>query len=392
MDGIVVDESTGAAIGVRGQVLEPSDTARGVASSRKSVDTFELYGSSVLVTSGGIGANVDMVKKNWPLDRLGPHPPSNFVIGVPAYVDGRMIGIAVEAGASVINSDRMWHYTEGLRNWDPVWPEHGIRIIPGPSSLWLDATGKRLPPMLYPGCDTLATLKHICGTGYDYTWFILNKSIIGKEFALSGSEQNPDLTNKSLFMTLRRILSSSPPSPVQAFMDEGIDFVIEPTIPELVAGMNRLGREQGGPVLDAEQIKREIHLRDIQIDNKYTKDAQLMLIRNGRNYLPDRLGRVVKPHKLADSQHGPFIAVRLNLLTRKTLGGLETDLHANVLRPDGSRFPNLYAAGEVAGFGGGGVHGYSALEGTFLGGCIFSGRTAGLNIAEVVGRSLRSSL
>ena len=212
MDGIVVDESTGAAIGVRGQVLEPSDTARGVASSRKSVDTFELYGSSVLVTSGGIGANVDMVKKNWPLDRLGPHPPSNFVIGVPAYVDGRMIGIAVEAGASVINSDRMWHYTEGLRNWDPVWPEHGIRIIPGPSSLWLDATGKRLPPMLYPGCDTLATLKHICGTGYDYTWFILNKSIIGKEFALSGSEQNPDLTNKSLFMTLRRILSSSPPN------------------------------------------------------------------------------------------------------------------------------------------------------------------------------------
>ncbi|KAE8310206.1 FAD binding domain-containing protein [Aspergillus transmontanensis] len=377
VDSLIVDESTGAVIGVRGQVLEPSHTARGVASSRKSIDMFEVYGSAVLIASGGIGGNVDLVKKNWPVDRLGT-PPSNFVIGVPAHVDGLMIEIAKDSGASVINEDRMWHYTEGLQNWDPIWPQHGIRIIPGPSSLWLDATGKRLPPMLYPGCDTLATLKHICNTGYDYTWFVLDKTIIGKEFALSGSEQNPDLTGKSRLRTLYRMLSSAVPGPVQAFMDKGVDFVVEPTLPKLVAGMNKLAKERGGPPLDVEKIEREIHLRDMQIDNKFTKDAQIMLIQNGRNYWPDRLGRVAKPHKLADPSHGPFVAVRLNLLTRKTLGGLETDLHGRVLRSDGSPFPNLYAAGEVSGFGGGGVHGYSALEGTFLGGCIFSGRTAAL--------------
>lgn len=392
VDSLIVDESTGAVIGVRGQVLEPSDTARGVASSRKSIDTFEVYGSAVLIASGGIGGNVDLVKKNWPVDRLGT-PPSNFVIGVPAHVDGRMIEIAKDAGANVINEDRMWHYTEGLQNWDPIWPQHGIRIIPGPSSLWLDATGKRLPPMLYPGCDTLATLKHICNTGYDYTWFVLDKTIIGKEFALSGSEQNPDLTGKSRLRTLYRMLGSAVPGPVQAFMDKGVDFVVEPTLPKLVAGMNKLAKERDGPPLDVEKIEREIHLRDMQIDNKFTKDAQIMLIQNGRNYWPDRLGRVAKPHKLADPSHGPFVSVRLNLLTRKTLGGLETDLHGRVLRPDGSPFPNLYAAGEVSGFGGGGVHGYSALEGTFLGGCIFSGRTAGIRMAEeVAGKAPRSAL
>ncbi|RMZ38138.1 putative 3-ketosteroid-delta-1-dehydrogenase [Aspergillus flavus] len=392
VDSLIVDESTGAVIGVRGQVLEPSDTARGVASSRKSIDTFEVYGSAVLIASGGIGGNVDLVKKNWPVDRLGT-PPSNFVIGVPAHVDGRMIEIAKDAGANVINEDRMWHYTEGLQNWDPIWPQHGIRIIPGPSSLWLDATGKRLPPMLYPGCDTLATLKHICNTGYDYTWFVLDKTIIGKEFALSGSEQNPDLTGKSRLRTLYRMLGSAVPGPVQAFMDKGVDFVVEPTLPKLVAGMNKLAKERDGPPLDVEKIEREIHLRDMQIDNRFTKDAQIMLIQNGRNYWPDRLGRVAKPHKLADPSHGPFVAVRLNLLTRKTLGGLETDLHGRVLRPDGSPFPNLYAAGEVSGFGGGGVHGYSALEGTFLGGCIFSGRTAGMTMAEeVAGKAPRSAL
>ncbi|GAB1200947.1 hypothetical protein APSETT444_010328 [Aspergillus pseudonomiae] len=392
VDSLIVDEDTGAVIGVRGQVLEPSDTARGEASNRRSTDTFEVYGSGVLIASGGIGGNVDLVKKNWPVDRLGS-PPSNFVIGVPAHVDGRMIGIAKDAGANVINEDRMWHYTEGLQNWDPIWPQHGIRIIPGPSSLWLDATGKRLPPMLYPGCDTLATLKHICNTGYDYTWFVLDKTIISKEFALSGSEQNPDLTSKSRLRTFYRALGSAIPGPVQAFMDKGVDFVVEPTISKLVAKMNKLAKERGGPTLDVEKIEHEIHLRDMQIDNKFTKDAQVMLIQNGRNYWPDRLGRVAKLHKLADPSHGPFVAVRLNLLTRKTLGGLETDLHGRVLRPDGSHFPNLYAAGEVSGFGGGGVHGYSALEGTFLGGCIFSGRTAGIRIAEeVAGKPPRPAL
>jgi predicted oxidoreductase len=389
VDQVVIDESTGAAVGVRGKILEPTEAERGVASSRTTVGDFELRGKAVLITSGGIGGNVDAVKRNWPVDRLGPKVPESFVIGVPAHVDGRMIDIAKTSGASVINSDRMWHYTEGLKNWNPIWPDHGIRVIPGPSSLWLDATGKRLPAFLYPGCDTLSTLKHICATGYDYTWFILNKSIVAREFSLSGSEQNPDVTGKSIWLLLQRLFGSRGTGPVQKFMENGADFVVKDSLEALVAGMNHLAKQCEGPHLDLDQIKKVIDLRDAQTENKYTKDAQVMLIQNARSYWPDRLGRVAKPHKILDPAHGPLIAVQMNLLTRKTLGGIETDLVANVIRADGSRFPNLYAAGEVAGFGGGGVHGYSSLEGTFLGGCIFSGRVAGRAIADLVSKDTR---
>jgi predicted oxidoreductase len=168
-------------------------------------------------------------------------------------------------------------------------------------------------------------------------------------------------------------------------MRHGEDFIVESSLTDLVAAMNRLAKERDGPQLDVEDVRQEIHLRDIQVENEYSKDAQIMLIRNARNFSPEKRARVAKPHKILDPKQGPLFAVRLNLLTRKSLGGLQTDLDSNVLRPDGSPFPNLYAAGEVAGFGGGGVHGYSALEGTFLGGCIFSGRAAGLKIAERMG-------
>lgn len=384
VDEVVVDDKTGAAVGIRGKILEPTDAERGVATSRITVRDFELRGKSVLITSGGIGGNLDAVRKNWPLDRLGPKFPQSFVIGVPAHVDGRMIDIAEESGASVINRDRMWHYTEGLKNWNPIWPDHGIRVLPGPSSLWLDAKGERLPAFLYPGSDTLSTLKHICATGYDYSWFILNKNIIAREFSLSGSEQNPDVTGKSIWQLLQRIFGSNGPVPVQKFVEHGADFVVEDNLEALVAGMNRLAKERDGPILNLNKVKKVIDLRDAQTVNSYTKDSQIMLIQNARNYWPEKYGRVAKLHKILDPAYGPLIAVQMNILTRKSLGGIETDLSSNVIRPDGSRFSNLYAAGEVAGFGGGGVHGYSSLEGTFLGGCIFSGRAAGKAIADYV--------
>lgn len=382
VDELIIDEKTGAAIGVRGKVLEPTDAERGVATSRTTVGDFELHAQAVLISSGGIGGNVDAVKKNWPLDRLGPKIPEHFVVGVPAHVDGRMVGIAENQGANVINRDRMWHYTEGLQNWNPIWPNHGIRVIPGPSSLWFDAKGNRLPQFLFPGCDTLATLKYICNTGYDYTWFILNRSVIAREFGLSGSEQNPDVTGKSTWAVLRRIFGGKATGPVQNFVKNGKDFVVRDTLEELIEAMNELvGRSRGVPV-DLEHIKTQIEARDAQLDNAYTKDAQVMLMQNARQFFPDKFGRVAKPHKILDPAHGPLIAVRMNLLTRKTLGGIETDLSSNVMRSDGTQFPGLYAAGEVAGFGGGGVHGYNSLEGTFLGGCIFSGRAAGRAMAD----------
>ncbi|MGG2461758.1 FAD-binding dehydrogenase [Streptomyces sp. RGM 3693] len=375
VDELIVED--GAAVGVRGTTLEPSDLPRGVASAREAAGEFAFRAQAVVVTSGGIGGNHELVRKNWPVDRLGPAPKS-MITGVPAYVDGRMLEITERAGGSLVNRDRMWHYTEGIKNWDPIWPDHAIRIIPGPSSLWLDATGRRLPAPLFPGHDTLGTLRHITHTGHDHTWFILTRSIVEKEFALSGSEQNPDITGKDLKLALARMKKGAP-GPVQAFLDHGEDFVVRRTLRELVAGMNAV--EPSTP-LDYAAVEREVVARDRAVAHPYSKDLQLMAVRNAREYWPDKLTRVARPHRLLDPTHGPLIAVRLHLLTRKTLGGLETTLDSQVVRPDGTPFDGLYAAGEVAGFGGGGVHGYNALEGTFLGGCIFSGRAAGRALAR----------
>jgi predicted oxidoreductase len=376
-----VDEITrtgGVVDGVRGTVLEPSRVPRGHASSRTPAGEFELHAQAVVVTSGGIGANHDLVRAAWP-QRLGT-PPEHMVTGVPAHVDGRMLAIAEQAGAAIINPDRMWHYVEGIHNWNPIWPGHGIRILPGPSSLWLDATGHRLPVPLFPGFDTLGTLDYLRHTGHDHSWFVLTRKIIEKEFALSGSEQNPDLTGRSIRDVLARGRSGVP-GPVQAFVDNGEDFVTATTVQELVAGMNAI---TGQGLLDPAQVEAEIVARDRQITNPFTKDLQVTALRGSRAYLGDRLIRTARPHRLLDDDAGPLIAVRLSVLTRKTLGGLHTDLDARVLGPDRLPVPGLYAAGEVAGFGGGGMHGYRSLEGTFLGGCLFSGRAAGRAAAKAV--------
>ena len=364
--------------GVRGDILAPSVVERGGKSSREIVGAFELKAQAVVVASGGIGANHDLVRQNWP-QRLGP-VPKRMITGVPDHVDGRMLAITEAAGGTVINRDRMWHYVEGIKNWNPIWTDHAIRILPGPSSLWLDARGRRLPVPLYPGFDTLATLKHIGETGYDYSWFILTRKIIEKEFALSGSEQNPDFTNKSWRQVVARVRAGIP-GPVKAFMDKGEDFIIERDLARLVERMNALA---GEPLLDLKDVEREIAARDRQLDNAFGKDMQIAAIRAARRYLGDKLTRTASPHQLLDPAAGPLIAVRLNILTRKTLGGLQTDLDSRVIGADGQPVAGLYAAGEVAGFGGGGVHGYAALEGTFLGGCIFSGRAAGRTAARTL--------
>ncbi|MBT9585203.1 FAD-binding dehydrogenase [bacterium] len=370
--------TNGAIDGVSGTILAPTEVVRGGPTSRTEIGEFEFKAQAVIIASGGIGANLDLVRQNWPA-RLGK-APNSMVCGVPDYVDGRMLGISEAAGANLINRDRMWHYTEGLQNWDPIWTNHGIRILPGPSSLWLDARGRRLPGPLYPGFDTLGTLKYLMDSGYEYSWFVLTQKIIEKEFALSGSEQNPDLTGKSLLKVLGRVLPGAP-APVEAFKKKGADFVVSRDLSELVRGMNSLTAE---PLIDEAALRYEMEARDRQILNPYCKDGQITAIRGARNYLGDRLIRTAKPHRLLDPKAGPLIAVRLNILTRKTLGGLETDLQSRVMRPDGQPLPGLYAAGEAAGFGGGGVHGYRALEGTFLGGCLFSGRAAGRAAAQSI--------
>jgi len=364
----------GAIVGVSGEVLEPTNVKRGEKSSREIVDDFEYYAQSVIVSSGGIGGNLDLVRKNWPTKRLGA-APKNMICGVPAHVDGRMVDITRKSGGSIINEDRMWHYTEGVKNFDPIWPKHAIRILPGPSSLWFDAEGNRMPAPFLPGFDTNGTYKHILSTGYDYSWFILTQKIIEKEFALSGSEQNPDLTSKKWLEVLKTRVGKGATPQVEAFKEKGEDFIVRDDLESLVAGMNQLA---GGGLVDYQKIKTQIEARDREMDNKFTKDAQVMAIHSARTYIGDKLIRTAKPHKILDPSAGPLIAVRLNLLTRKTLGGVHTNLDSQVLDKNGNPIEGLYSAGEVAGFGGGGYHGYNALEGTFLGGCIFSGRKAGL--------------
>lgn len=375
VDDLVVED--GRVVGVRGTRLAPDSSARAVATNRDAVGDFELRAQAVVLTSGGIGGNHELVREVWP-ERLGT-PPEHMLSGVPAHVDGRMLGIAESAGAHHVNRDRLWAYVEGIENYDPVWPMHGIRILPGPSSLWLDAEGNRLPVPGLPGFDTLGTLKLLRETGHDHSWFVLTQKIIEKEFALSGSEQNPDLTGRSVKELLRQRLGKGAPGPVEAFKERGADFVVADTLEQLVDGMNAVTKE---PLLDAAQVRTVVEARDREMRNPFTKDLQVAAMRQARSYLGDKIIRVASPHELLDPKAGPLVAVRLHVLTRKSLGGLQTDLDSRVLKADGTPFDGLYAAGEVAGFGGGGVHGYNALEGTFLGGCLFSGRAAGRALAR----------
>jgi predicted oxidoreductase len=381
VDDLLVE--AGRVVGVAGTRLAPDDAPRGRASNRLPAGLFELRAPAVVLATGGIGANHALVRQSWPA-RLGT-PPRTMVTGVPAYVDGRMLAIAERAGARVVNRDRMWHYTEGLENWDPIWPGHGIRILPGPSSVWLDALGRRLPAPGYPGYDTLGTLRILRATPqlqpFDHSWFVLTHRIIRKEFALSGSEQNPDLTTRDRRLVLQRLIGRRPTAPVEAFLRHGADFVVAGSLEQLVQGMNALTPE---PLLEAGEVRRQIEARDLEIRNPFTKDGQVMGVHNARRYLPDRLSRVAAPHRILDPAAGPLIGVRLHILTRKTLGGIQTDLEGRVLRDDGGAIPGLYAAGEVAGFGGGGAQGYNALEGTFLLGCIFTGRTAGRSLVRAL--------
>jgi uncharacterized protein len=367
----------GAVVGAKGKVLAPDDAQRGEASNRDEEGDFSLEAPAVIVASGGIGGNHDLVRKNWP-EWLGT-PPKTMLSGVPAHVDGRMLGISEDAGAHLINQDRMWHYVEGIENFAPVWDKHGIRILPGPSSLWFDATGKRLPVPLFPGFDTLGTLSYLRSLGHDHSWFVLTQTVIEKEFALSGSEQNPDLTNKSVRELARQRLSKGATDPVEAFKQKGADFVVADTLDELFAGMRKL--QPADIPLDTQELRREIEARDREMDNDFTKDAQITALRGARNYRGDRLIRVAKPHKFLDAAHRPLIAVKLHVLTRKSLGGIRTDLNGQALAPNGTPIKGLFAVGEASGFGGGGIHGYRALEGTFLGGCLFTGRQAGRFVA-----------
>ena len=379
---VEIDDS---GVRVSGSVLEPTDLPRGAPTPTAEVGQFSLSGQALVVAGGGIGGNLEAVRRNWP----GGNAPASMITGVPDYVDGSMLAATEAAGGRVINRDRMWHYPEGIRNHTPVWTHHGIRILPGPSSLWLDARGQRFPAPLFPGFDSLGALRHVCASGYDYSWFVLDAETMAKEFGLSGSEQNGDITGKNLRLLAHRVRPGPTPE-VSAFIERGVDFVSAGSVAELAAQMNQLA---GVHLIDADALRQTIEARDLQVRTGLGKDPQVVATSAARHYLVDKVMRVATPHELLDPKTpgaglagsgGPLMAVQLHVLTRKTLGGLETDLAGRVLRADSSPLPGVYAVGEAAGFGGGGIHGYRSLEGTFLGGCLFTGRTAGRALAAAL--------
>ena len=331
-----VDELTvtgGAVSGVSGKLLEPSSSRRGEQSSRVEVGRLRAE------RPGGDRHHRRHRRESRPrarevAERLG-EPPARMLSGVPAHVDGRMLAIARSAGAREINGDRMWHYVEGVNNWSPIWPMHAIRIIPGPSSMWFDARGRRLPGPLWPGYDTLGTLAHIQTTGHDYTWFVLTQKIIEKEFALSGSEQNPDTTRRAGARCSGNGWPAGRRAPCKAFMDHGKDFVVERSLADLVRGMNALTGDE------PDRRGRRSRLRSwpatARSANPYAKDGQVTAIHGARRYWADRLTRVAGA--------APDPRPRRRAADR----GTAVHPHAEVARrprdrPRGARAPALRAA------------------------------------------------
>lgn len=364
----------GAVTGVRADVLAPTTARRGEPTSREVTDQVELAAGAVVIATGGIGANHDLVRSSWP--EAAGTLPAQLLSGVPDSTDGSGLALATGAGAAVVHADRMWHYPEGIPMPEGIWSRHGVRILPGPSSLWLDSKGQRLPAPLFPGFDALGALEHLTAGGHTHSWFVLNKAIMETEFALSGSDQNPDLTGKDLRLLAQRVLPGAV-GPVATFAELSPEFVWADSPAELAAGMNAL---TGSQDIDAADLAHVVALRDAQMASGLGKDPQVAAIHHARGYVVDKRMRVAPPRPLTTPKDGPLLAVRLQVLTRKTLGGVHTDTSGRVLAPDGSVIDGLYAAGEAAGFGGGGVHGRRALEGTFLAGCLFSGRVVGTSI------------
>lgn len=361
----------GEVIGVHADRLAVSPGPRGAPSSRRVVGSEVLKAGAVVIAAGGIGANRHLVRTLWPLAE-GSRVPE-MLSGVPDSTDGSMLDRAAAVGADVVHTTRMWHYPEGLPMKPPVWTDHGLRILAGPSALWLDADGVRLPAPLFPGFDAHGALHYLADRGHSHSWFVLNRAVMAREVAFSGSDLNPDLTSKSIVGLIRRVARGA--GSVMEFAERSEDFVWADGVAQLAAGMNAL---VGDERVDAAALAAIVAARDDAVTGG--GDPQLEEVRRAREYVVDRRMRVAEPRPLTAPEDGPLLAIRLRPLTRKTLGGLHTDPDGRVLRPDGQVLPGLWAVGEAAGFGGGGMHGHRSLEGTFLGGCLLTGRVVGRTI------------
>jgi predicted oxidoreductase len=357
----------GAVTGVR---LRPEDAPEGPAQ--------EVAARHVVIAAGGVGGNLDIVRREWPAE-LGK-PPREILMGSHYYADGAMHEEVSRIGGNVTHISRMWNYADAVRHPRPRRPLHGLKLIPPRSGMVLDPTGKRYGPIpLIPTFDAYYALQRMCEDERGYYWMVCNWKIARRELDVSGSEHNPQLREKRLIRFLLSVLLGKP-TLVRYFIENCPDFVTASSLPELAARMREV---TGDGALDAEQMQREVNSYDATIarGKGLFNDDQLRRIGSLRNWRGDRL-RTCRFQPIVDDDAMPLIAIRMTVMSRKSLGGIQTDLSSRVLGARGEPIPGLYAAGEAAGFGGGGMHGKRSLEGTFLGGCVFSGRIAAATIAS----------
>jgi predicted oxidoreductase len=344
---------------------------------------YELHAAkAVVLASGGIGGNLEIVRREWPTDRLGP-APERLLMGSHYYADGAMHEEVRRLGGNVTHLSRMWNYADAVRHPKPQREHHGLKLIPPRSGLMLSPDGVRYGPVpVMPTFDAYAALERMCEDERKYSWLICNFKIASRELDVSGSQHNPHLRERRLLPFLLGVLLGKP-GLVRHFLAGSPDFVSAPTLSELAAKMNDVTAELTGErAIQAAVLEREVARYDEAIarGKGLFNDDQLRRIAQLRDWRGDRL-RTCRFQRIADPKAGPLIAVRLQVMARKSLGGIQTDLACRVLRGAGEPIERLYAVGEAAGFGGGGVHGKRSLEGTFLGGCVFTGRLAAAAIA-----------
>jgi uncharacterized protein len=338
---------------------------------------FRASGSALVIASGGIcGGDLELVKKHWSSD-FGDLPPV-ILNGSHEYADGALHLAVEQAGGNLTHLDKQWHYAAGIHHPRPARHMHGLSLIPPKSALWVNGRGERIGPVpLITAYDTRYLVERISKQPGGYSWQVLNYKIAKKELAVSGSEYMTDFRDKKKFSMIKNLLLGNE-ALVKRLQDECRDFLTAANLPDLVRKMNRLN---GDEAVDLNTLKNGLQAYDDQIarGSSFMNDDQLRRIAHLRQYRGDRM-RTCKFQKILDPDAGPLIAIREFILSRKSLGGIQTDLKCRVLNRNGGIMPGLYAAGEAAGFGGGGIHGKRSLEGTFLGSCILTGRTAGKSI------------
>jgi predicted oxidoreductase len=337
----------------------------------------QVTAEHVVVAAGGVGGNLDIVRREWPAE-LGP-PPPEILMGSHYYADGAMHDAARRVGANVTHISRMWNYADAVRHPHPRRPLHGVKLIPPRSGLVLDPTGRRYGPIpLMPTFDAHYALRRMCEDPRGYYWMVCNWKIARRELDVSGSEHNPAIRQKDLPRFLLSVLLGKPRL-VQHFVDHCPDFVSADTLEELGGRMREV---TGDDALDIDHMVRDVRRYDATIarGRGLFNDDQLRRIESVSHWRGDRL-RTCRFQRIDDPKAGPLIAIRMTVLSRKSLGGIQTDLGSRALDGQGNPIAGLYAVGEAAGFGGGGMHGRRSLEGTFLGGCVFSGRIAAASIS-----------